>query len=201
MIYRRCIIDLIQKRIEVEEGEAIPKEASIHNLIFPMSHSLNLWILDEKLVFHNYAASDLPISKIMDERSSRIRPDILVCTDTQDGIVKSVSLIELKRPFTDKDDPVQQLYNYVNLIREKQKFLEVPIRVNETTMYYCYAICDIDKKVENLLLDKSFIKLPLGMGYFQYNPRCNVFMEVRAYDQIYNDVLGRHKSFFEKLGI
>ena len=209
MIYRRCIIDLIQKRIEVEEGEEISKEASIHDLIFPMRNvsdklgdrSLNLWILDEKLVFHNYAASDLPISKIMDKTSSRIRPDILVCTDTQDGVVKSVSLIELKRPFTDKDDPVQQLYKYVNLIREKQKFLETPIRVNETTMYYCYAICDIDKKVENLLIDKSFTKLPLGMGYFQYNPSRNVFMEVRAYDQIYKDVLSRHKSFFEKLGI
>ena len=209
MIYRRCIIDLIQKQIEVEEGEVISKEASIHDLIFPMRNvsdklgdrSLNLWILDEKLVFHNYAASDLPISKIMDETTSRIRPDILVCTDTQDGVVKSVSLFELKRPYTDKDDPVQQLYKYVNLIREKQKFLETPIRVNETTMYYCYAICDIDKKVENLLIDKSFTKLPLGMGYFQYNPSRNVFMEVRAYDQIYKNVIGRHKSFFKKLGI
>ncbi|MBA7521877.1 hypothetical protein ES705_13988 [subsurface metagenome] len=209
MIYRRCIIDLIQKRIEVEEGETIPKEANIHNLIFPMrnisdtldDHSLNLWILDEKLVFHNYAASDLPISKIMDDTSSKARPDILVCTDTQDGIVKSVSLIEFKRQFTDKDDPIQQLYNYVNLIRDKQKFKDKPIRVNETTIYYCYAICDINKKVEDLLVDKNFTKLPLGMGYFQYNPKRNVFMEVRAYDQIYNDVLGRHKSFFEKLEI
>ncbi len=73
--------------------------------------------------------------------------------------------------------------------------------MNETTIYYCYAICDINKKVEDLLVDKNFTKLPLGMGYFQYNPRRNVFMEVGAYDQIYSDVLGRHKSFFEKLGI
>jgi len=209
MIYRRCIIDIFQKLIEVKEGEKVSKEASIHNLIFPMrnvsdslkDHDLNLWILDEKLVFHNYAASDLPSSKVMDDSSSKKRADIIVCTDTQDGIVKSVSIFELKRPFTDRDDPVQQLYNYVNLIREKKKFKEKPIRVNETTMYYCYAICDIDKKVEDLLVDKSFTKLPLGLGFFQYNPSRKVFMEVRAYDQIFNDVLGRHKSFFKKLGI
>jgi len=68
-------------------------------------------------------------------------------------------------------------------------------------MYYCYAICDINKKVEDLLVDKNFTKLPLGLGYFQYNSQRNVFMEVRAYNQIYKDVLGRHKSFFKKLRI
>ena len=82
-----------------------------------------------------------------------------------------------------------------------KKFKDKPIRVNPNTMYYCYAICDIDKKVEELLIDKSFIKLPLGMGYFHYNPQRNVFMEVRAYDRIYADVIGRHKSFFNKLRI
>ncbi len=118
-----------------------------------------LWILDEKLVFHDFAASDLSISKIMDETSSKKRPDIVVCTDTQDGVV------------------------------------------NETMMYYCYAICDIDKKVETLLLNYSFTKLPLGTGYFHYNAQRNAFIEVRAYDQIVKDVIGRHKSFFNKLGI
>ncbi len=155
MIYRRCIIDLIQKRTNVEEGGTIPKEESIHNLIFPMRNvsdildeqNLNLWILDEKLVFHSYAASDIPLSKIMEDESSRKRPDILVCTDTQEGIIKSVSLIELKRPFTDKDDPIQQLYDYVKIIKNKHRFKDKPIRVNETTIFYCYAICDIDKKV------------------------------------------------------
>ncbi|KKM22395.1 hypothetical protein LCGC14_1625760 [marine sediment metagenome] len=68
-------------------------------------------------------------------------------------------------------------------------------------MYHCYAICDIDEKVADLLMDQSFTKLPLGMGYFHYNAQRNAFIEVRAYDKIFNDVIERHKAFFNKLGI
>ncbi|KKM22396.1 hypothetical protein LCGC14_1625770 [marine sediment metagenome] len=45
-------------------------------------------------------------------------PERIVCSDTQDGFVKNVSIFELKRPFTDRDDPIKQLYKYINLIRK-----------------------------------------------------------------------------------
>lgn len=210
MIYRHLTIELFRKKIEVAQGESISKEEVIHNIIFPMKEDsdsvdeekVNLWLLDEKLVFHRIAYSDKEMNKIMDGATSKEAPDIVVvCKETQGVSVRSVAIFELKRPFTTTKDPIQQLFKYVKQIREHKKFKGVPLRVVDETLYYCYAVCDIDNKIKTLASNYGLTPLPFGIGYFTFNRDYNAFLEIRSYDEIYNDVVRRHRSFFDKLGL
>ena len=110
------------------------EEKYIHDLIYPM-HSTsneqsyenhNLWLLDEKLAYCSYISSDVPF----DNDPKEERPDILILdrpvamSDNQnDGtIFNSIIIFELKRPmrndYTDGENPISQLYKYVDKIKE-----------------------------------------------------------------------------------
>ena len=64
--HRKVIIDLLQKSIERQDDGRYAREDMIHELIMPMRKdsdevfldSCNLWLIDERLAFHNYLASD-----------------------------------------------------------------------------------------------------------------------------------------------
>ncbi|MCX9063903.1 ATP-binding protein, partial [Citrobacter portucalensis] len=68
--HRKVIIDLLEKAIERTSDGKYVKEEIIHELIMPMRtdstevflDSCNLWLVDERLAFHNYLASDKPLS-------------------------------------------------------------------------------------------------------------------------------------------
>ncbi len=210
MVFRRCIIDLFSKAISCNTSDKIPREAKIHNLIFPMrkdsnevdEKSMNLWILDEKLAYHTYACSDQPLDEIIEDEGSKNRPDIIICQNQIEGVVQSIAIFELKRPHRDDNfDPIDQLYKYITIIREKEAIKDFHLRVNESTLFFCYAICDITPGIKKVISNHDLIPLPLDAGYFKYNKRHNAFVEIRPYDRILEDVIHRHKMFFEKLGI
>ncbi len=208
MVYRKCIISLLEKYINVNTEGKIEKEKVIHNLIFKMNktsdevqeNDLNLWILDEKLIFHSYATSDLPLNKIV-ETDDISRPDVLIFSDVVDSVVKSVCIIELKKPYTYNDDPVSQLFGYVDEIRKKNQLKNLKIRVNPNTIFFCYAVCDIDENIRKKISNYGMQPLPSDIGYITYNHIHHAFLEVRSYDRILEDVIKRHKMFFSKLGI
>lgn len=209
MVFRRCVIDLLKKSINASKNGNIPLEKEIHELIFPMGKTsdqvendqLNLWIIDEKLAFHMYAASDPKLSQKIEGSESDKRPDVLVCSDERDGVIHNVCIIELKRAYRSDHDPIKQLTEYLEEIQNKKKFKGQPIRVNPHTMYYCYAFCDIDEKFQSIVNLYSLTELPQQMGYFTYNKNLNALIEIRTFDRILEDVLRRHKAFFTKLGI
>ncbi|MFH4268232.1 ATP-binding protein, partial [Acinetobacter baumannii] len=68
--HRRVIIDLLQKTIGLLDDGKYAREEMIHELIMPMQKdssevfldSCNLWLIDERLAFHNYLASDKTIN-------------------------------------------------------------------------------------------------------------------------------------------
>ena len=88
---RRAVIDLFEKFLEYKDGEKqnYQKEDVIHRLICPMrvdSSSLeiedhNLWLLDDRLAFYHFFASDKPIQSYtaVDEKD---RPDLAFFYDT-----------------------------------------------------------------------------------------------------------------------
>jgi hypothetical protein len=68
VFHRKIILDLMEKAIERAEDGKYAREDLIHNLIMPMQkdsddlmpESCNLWLVDERLAFHDYLASDWP---------------------------------------------------------------------------------------------------------------------------------------------
>ncbi|BBC23168.1 ATP-binding protein [Pseudanabaena sp. ABRG5-3] len=214
ILFRRMIIDLLEKKLEINKNDGkYYNENIVHDIIFPRKTSTdqinfeehNMWLIDERLTFHSFATSD---NRLCDttESNSEDRPDILVFAEVDDDkIARCVSIIELKKPQKSRfeEDPTRQLYRYVrqiNTSRVKTTSGRV-LSVNDSTRFYCYAICDLTPPVIEYAENNNFAKLKGEFGYYTYNRLLNAHTEIIDFDKIIVDVKQRHKVFFEKLGI
>jgi len=213
VIYRKKVIDILEKKLELNTEGEYPNESIIHDIIFPRKTTTdellyedhNMWIIDENLTFHQFAASDPELKKITSSDSAK-RPDIIVFSEKDDEQgTRAVSIIELKKPERPSFDidPVRQMYDIIRDIKGKK--LKLPngrkLRISESTKFYCYAICDINAEITKYAENAKFSPLKGNLGYYSYNDILNAHTEILAYDKIIIDVQKRHKIFFEKLGI
>jgi len=216
---RKLIVDTfdeLRKRREADNKPHLEKE--LHNLIFPMGQTSetldyenhNLWLLDERLVFSRYAASDKVISK-----EETQEPDLVIFHNrlayrNGDNITNSpITIFEFKRPkrinYPDNENPLKQACQYVEKIRagkyEMPEGLE-PIKVSNETPIYVYVVADrCDKIDEFALKDFSLTLSPDGEGYLGFHKGYNVYIEVVSFRKLIEDAKMRNKIFFKKLGI
>jgi hypothetical protein len=213
VLYRKKIIDLLAKKLEVDNNGTYEQEKVIHDIIFPRKatsdeidiENLNLWIIDEILTFHQLAVSDQELNKHTSLESDR-RPDIFICDEKDDdGVARAVSIVEFKRPKRDNldKDPVTQMYEIIDDIKGKKILTNKgrDIIVNDSTRFYCYAICDINEEIIRYAKFGNFQELKDGLGYYNYNSQLKCNTLILAFDKIIGDVKKRHQIFFEKLGI
>lgn len=215
---RRLVLNLFKQGLKMKEDGKFEIESYMHELIYPMSQDSsscpydnhNLWLIDEKLSYSVYIASDIPFNQDRKEQ----RPDILILNNpvamadsTNDGTeYSSVTLFELKRPGRDdykpNDNPVDQLLDYVARIRkgEIKDANGRPIRVNGNTKYYLYIVADVTQSLIQILEKHSFNFFDSENAY-AHNPNFKAYIEVMSYDRILRDAEKRNKVFFEKLGI
>lgn len=213
ILYRKMIIDLLEKKLRLDDDGKYHNESIIHDIIFPRKTTTdellfddhNLWIIDENLTFHQFASSDPELKKISSSDSAK-RPDIIIFSEKdEDNVARAVSIIEFKkpqRPNFDKD-PVGQMYDIIRDIKDK-KVKDLHGRnlfINGSTRFYCYAICDINPEIIKYAENGRFSLLKDDLGYYSYNEHLNAHTEILAFDKIISDVKKRHKIFFEKLGI
>ena len=214
LIKRKLIIDLFQKKLELDRiGDKYQLESAIHDILFPRFTSSdelsfedhNLWIIDENLAYHNYAWSN-PKLKDISTSDSNQKPDIIIFDDKDDNsIAKSISIIELKRPQRDNldRDIVQQMLDIIPEIQNKtiKRKNGRDIFVDESTKYNCFAICDITEKIKKDIDSRDLTPLKGNLGYYGFHKKYNAYIEILAYDQLINDVIKRHKAFFDKIKI
>lgn len=211
---RKRIIDLLAKKLELNSDGKFANEDIIHDIIFPRKTTTdqigfenhNLWLIDECLTFHAFAASDKPLKQTTSSESAE-RPDILAFAEVgEDKIARAVSLLEFKKPQRTSfdEDPTKQVYRYLREIRNAKK-VQLPngrsLMVSEETRYYCFVICDLTTAIEEFVENNSYAKLMGEFGYYTYNRNHNAHTEVLGFDKIVLDAERRHKAFFEKLGI
>lgn len=216
---RKLIIDTfdeLRKRRESDNKPHLEKE--LHNLIFPMGHttetldyeSHNLWLLDERLVFSRYTASDKVISK-----DDTQEPDLVIFHNrfiyrNGDNITNSpITIFEFKRPkranYPDNENPLKQACLYAEKIRsgkyEMPEGLE-PIKVSNETPVYVYVVADrCDKIDEFAAKDFSLTLTPDGEGYCGFHKGYNTYIEVISFRKLIEDSKMRNRIFFKKLGI
>lgn len=214
IIFRKMIIELLDKKLQLNDEGKYPNEDIIHDIIIPRKTTTdnlrykdhNLWLIDERLTFHELACSDIPLSDITNSESKE-RPDVVVFSEMDDDrIAKAVSIIELKKPQRESFDdnrPTEKVLHYVRLINDKKVKLPNgrPLEVNETTRFYCYVVCDITDEIKRFAEDGNFATLKGERGYYLYNQKLNTHIEIIAFDKIIIDVKQRHKAFFENLGV
>ena len=220
---RKAVLDLLDKLrgFESPEDERHHLEDAMHKLICPMrvdSHDLtiddhNLWILDDRLAFFSFFASDRQISQYTNNPSLR-EPDLAFFYDSciawreSDRASDTVILVEFKRPgidsYTDKNDPFMQLMDYVSLFKSgstvKDKSGKVISGIGANTAFHCYIVADLTEALQRRLRG-HFERTPDGKGYFGYTRNPATYTEVIPYEKLLQDAQARNAIFFEKLGL
>ena len=223
VIKRKAVLDLLDtlRGFSDMESEKQHLEEAVHKLICPMridSNSLeiedhNLWVLDDRLAFFRFFASDRPIKQFMDVESGR-EPDIAFFYDSciawreSDRACDTVIIVEFKRPglesYSDKNDPLMQLMDYVSLFKSgstvRDKKGNVISGIGHKTAFQCYIVADITDGLKKRLRG-HFDSTPDGKGLFGYTRNPDSYVEVIPYDKLLTDAQERNAIFFEKLGL
>lgn len=220
--HRRVVIEFLADAIGSPDGRQYSKEDLIHKLIMPMglesrevseAHS-NLWLIDERLAFHDYLASDKSLaSQPITESTSQMRPDIdalrlvdtpFLVSDRQDGLFPSLTIIEFKRPMRQGGgDPLSQVVAYLDQIRggAVKTSRGRPIPNAEQIMAYCYVIADLTEDVERSCKHRDLTPMHDGTGYFGYHKNYKCSLAVISYDGLVTAARERNHAFFAKLGL
>lgn len=216
---RKKVIDLyneLRKRTELGKAHL---ESELHNLFFPMIKNdrdvdyedHNLWLLDERLVFSHYIASDKVISK-----KDHKEPDIAVFYNERmffrngENVTTSpITIVEFKRPkrenYPDNENPIQQALRYSRKILDGK--YEMPegvekVKVNKDyTPVYIYIVCDIVDKIREFADLANLSVSPDDEGYFGYISKYNAYVEIMSFRKVIEDATMRNKIFFHKLGL
>lgn len=216
---RKQVLELFRRSLELTSTGKFPSEQTVHSVIFPTKtddrevgfESHNLWILDERLTFTSYLASDLPLSRAQSQRPDIIAFDHAVAFRADNEASNPVTIFEFKRPGRDdfanpssREDPVEQIVRYVNALRagEYRTPMGREISIGTTTPFYGYVVCDLTSKVKQWLHDdKDFKPMPDGLGYFNWRGNINLYIEVLSWTKVLKDADMRNRAFFHKLGI
>jgi hypothetical protein len=218
IIYRKTIIDALAKYLK-NNTRTLEKE--IHKLVYPMKTTdnldyseHNLWLIDDRLAFHNFIASDVQFNKFIENSKNADRPDILIFdkpfifSNTQENLNLMI-LIEFKRPKRDDykigNDPITQVFNYLNEIGKSNKIItndNMPLTISQNIQKYIYIIADLTNSFEEVINMFSFlVKSQDNTGYFGFDNKKGAYFEIISYEKLLKDTKNRNKVFFDKLGL
>lgn len=222
VVQRKAVLELLEKALALNADDKYQHESVIHRIIYPMKRTSdhiesydgqNLWIIDERLSYHSYLASDIPLRQMEAvDSESELRPDIAVFNkrlaySEGDQPYSSIVIIELKRPvrqrYDEKDNPIAQVYDYIRDIRDGKK-LDAngrPITTSTGTSYYAYIIADLTPALQTQAENGTLTKTPDGMGYFGYNGNLNAYIEVISFGKLLTDAKKRNRVLFDKLNL
>lgn len=222
MVKRKSIIKLFKKYLEWRNDDNYMLEEDLHNIIFTMGADSqsqpyeyhNLWLLDERLAFHSYTASDKQLrSNPKLESDSQKEPDLFVYniahaySDNPDKI-NSLVLFEFKRPGRDMDTAEDrkldnQLEGYFqNLSKAKAKNSKGRfVNIQKETPKFGYIVCDLNQALIDFNTDWNGFKKTPNNTLYKVNPELNLYYEVIDYNDLVDFAEKRHEMFFRALGI
>ena len=222
MVKRKSILKLFRKYLDWREEGNYMMEEDLHNIIFTMgadSENIpyeyhNLWLLDERLTFHTFTASDKQLRTNQKlESQSQKEPDIFVYdipwaySDNPDKI-NSLVLFEYKRPGRDMDTSKDkkldsQLEEYfIELSKSKAKNSKGRyINIQKDTPKFGYIVCDLHKDLIDFNIEWNGFKKTPHETLYKVNPELNLYFEVIDYNHLIEFAEKRHEIFFQALGI
>lgn len=222
VMHRKAVLDILAQNIKYkdQEQQKYTYEKNIHQLIFPMTTTSddidylqhNLWIVDEKLAYHHYLASDTKLKKMTEiECESSKEPDIVIFdspfafTDEEEQPFRNITIIEFKRPgrtnYTDTENPIMQVKEYMdNIVEGKIKTKDGEfLNGTENIRFFCYILCDLDTSIQKLAKMENLKVTPDNMGYYQYIDTYKAYLEIIPYNKLIQDSRKRNKILFDKL--
>jgi hypothetical protein len=220
--HRKAIIEFLQKQLTLQDDGKYRREDRIHSIIFPRGKTSdevlfeehNLWLVDERLVFHVFLSSDKPIRQLgVLENQSKKEPDILIfdkalaLAEARDVPFSSITVIEFKKPqrddYSEKENPLTQVAKYIDEIRAGKATTTAgrPMPIPQNLPFYCYIICDITPSLKEWARLFELQDTPDSLGFFGYKRSFNAYFEIISYSKLVADAEKRNKIFFQKLGL
>lgn len=176
VLRRKTVLDVMEvltRRIRerADGSQDFHLEETLHQFICPMKlrgddpskverSDHDLWIIDERLTFTKYFASDVPFTQIVDGETSTKRPDLLIYNRLYglgaegDDPLKRVMLVEFKHPgrkdYDERYSPMSQISEYITKLKNGEiiDFRGGRVRVADDCIFYCYVVADIVGKLE-----------------------------------------------------
>lgn len=226
VVHRKTIIELLEDLIEHNEEEKFEKEDLIHSIFFPIRSTSdeispdkqNLWLIDERLTYHSFLASDKSFKAVEEVSSnSTERTDLLIYneafafSETKSSPHNSFTIVEFKKPmrdnykdYDDEKNPIEQTEKYIdNLLDGKVKGRNGrTVDVTKKTPFYVYIVCDITPSLLKILERREFEQTPDGKGYFKVKSKYySAYFEVLPFEKVLEDAKKRNRILFEKLNI
>ena len=222
---RRVILDILTRLIATNEHGNYSREDAIHSLLMPMrtesneigTDASNLWILDERLAFHDYLASDktlksMPITgsdstKEPDLLATRLVDSPVLAADGKTMPLPSIVVVEIKRPMrndaSEGKDPIAQTLDYVKRVRAGgvKTGQGRPIPESQNAPAFCYIVADITPTMVSRCELANLRRAHDGLGCFGFNEPAKVYIEVTSFDRLVNVATERNRAFFDKLGL
>lgn len=226
--HRRVILDLFEQSIKRKPDGTYVREELIHQLIMPMRaestdvhfDSCNLWLIDERLAFHDYLGSDktlaaMPITgangtKEPDLCALSVYDNPLLVNEGTKLPLAAIVVVELKCPMRndaaagEDKDPVEQALGYLQRIRNGEVLTKSgrPIPQNDTIPGFCYIIADLTPKLaQRCKLHHDLTETHDYMGFFGYKRNAKAYVEVISFERLVEAAKQRNRAFFDKLGL
>lgn len=227
--HRRVVIDLLEKALRLQEDDKYAKESVIHRLVMPMLKTsnevsvddANLWLLDERLAFHDFMASDKSLKSMPTiESESGKEPDLALWRFFDSSILvnekglttslPTITIVEFKRPMrndfkeeTPETNPIKQVLRYIDLIREGNAKTDDgrPVTAMANAPAFCYIIADLTSTLKEICESEDLHESSDRLGYYKYHSKKNAYIEVLSFDAIVQRSKERNRAFFDKLGL
>lgn len=214
---RKAVIDLFENALESDVNGIYSKESRIHSIICPMQTTsdeiklddMNLWLIDDRLAYHHFLASDKKINAIpviesdVDKRMDIAIFDSALSYTADPDNINSITIVELKRPQRDDgdNDPVLQVLKYVRDIKagKLKKANGRDFGDVSHVSFYCYVIGDLTQSLRESAESRSLTETQDKAGYFGFNPAYGAYVEVISYDKLLKDAKQRNRALFDKL--
>lgn len=235
VLRRKMVLDVmevlirrVREKISKEEaGEAKPDdfhlEQTLHQFICPMkvrgddpvtieTSDHDLWVVDERLAFARYFASDVPFTQLIEDSKNGERPDLLIFDRlhglgyNEDGQLRHVLLVEFKRPgrtdYEERYSPFNQVSRYLSELTSGriETFDRDNIRVAQDCVFYCYVVADIVGQLE--VVTSGWRTTSNGRGrWIELSGKYRGSIEVIEWRDLVSDARARHRGFIEAAGL
>ena len=227
--HRRVVIDLLDFAIKRQEDGKFVREDVIHELIVPMRATStnaeyqrqNLWLVDERLAFHHFLASDVALtSNPTTSSTSTKEPDIAAIRVFENPLLvgegepqlASITVVEIKRPMREgfqageeeSKDPILQSLGYLRRLREGASTVNGrPIPNAARIPGFVYVVADLTESLIDCCKLQQLQATADGMGFFGYqrDDSYNAYIQVMSFDGLVASAKERNRAFFDTLGL
>ena len=227
VLRRKMVLDVMEvlvRRIRERAGKEddYHLESTLHNFICPMKvrgddptkiedTEHDLWVIDERLAFARYFASDVPLTALLADTKSTERPDLLIF-DKLHGLgmegeepLRNVMLVEFKRPgrpnYDERYTPLSQVSRYLKELVEGrvETFDRDRVRIAPDCVFNCFIIADL---VGNLEVDTdSWRTTSNGRGrWIELGGKYKGSIEIIEWKDLVKDARARNSAFISAVG-